>query len=212
MSRFITVILLLLGLCTSAQRKFEIWNKNQLTTLLNEQVSFIVAEKIHVVPSDSRLEVAYGEAYVGHQVKRWLEYGIGFRVAKSQPLRDTWISENRTIVFADLTKPVENYEISLSNRMEYRSFKELDNYFRYRQALKLQFPELVPWGMRFYVSEEAFVKLNNGGFHLLRFYGGIDAFTGKNFKLAAYYALQERKLLRDWIASDIIGINLTFSI
>lgn len=212
MSRLFTIILLFFGLCTSAQRKFEIWNKNQLTTRLNEQFSIKVAQKIQYATTSSRLEVVYGEAYVAHRAKEWLDYGLGFRLVKSQPIHNTWITENRPLAYVNFSDQLNDFSITLGNRFEYRNFKNLNDHFRYRQALKLQFPKLTTWGMQFYTTEEAFIQLNDKGIHLLRFYGGIVAFTGKTFKLSAYYALQKAKLLNKWISSDVVGIDLAFSI
>ena len=212
MSRVVFFIMLFSCFQVSAQRRFEIWNKNQLSNKINERVLIKVAQKVQYHTNNSNLEVAYGEAFVAGRPKNWLEYGLGFRLAKSQPLENVWITENRTMFYADLSKSLKNYKLSFSNRIEYRSFKNLEHHFRYRQSLKLQFPKLVSWGMQFYTSEESYTRLNGGGTNLLRVYGGVDAYTCKTFKVSAYYGLQKAKLVEHWIASDILGLNLAFSI
>lgn len=212
MTRLVLFILLFACFQVSAQRKFEVWNKNQLTNKINERILIKIAQKVQYATKSSNLDVAYGEAYVGDRPKNWLEYGIGFRMAKSQPVSNVWITENRTMLYANLSQPVKNFKFTLSNRMEYRTFEQLDDHFRYRQSLKLQCPKLVSWGLQFYTSEESYIKLNGAGTHLWRLYGGLDAYSRKSFKLSAYYSLQKSKLIGQWIASDIMGINLSFSI
>ncbi|MBK6284955.1 MAG: hypothetical protein IPF54_22040 [Draconibacterium sp.] len=66
--------------------------------------------------------------------------------------------------------------------------------------------------MNFYTSEESFIKLNEVGFHLIRFYEGLSIVQQQHFKLKLYYALEKYKLFENWGTSDIIGLNMGFQL
>jgi hypothetical protein len=90
---------------------------------------------------------------------------------------------------------------------------EIDyDHFRYREEFLVEFPALTNWGMRFYTSEEAFLKLNGAGLHLARFYGGLSVVQKEHFKLKMFYALEKLELIEYWRTTDVVGLNLSFII
>jgi hypothetical protein len=52
--------------------------------------------------------------------------------------------------------------------------------------------------MRFYTSEESFIKMNETGFHLIRFYEGLSVLQREHFKLKLYYAFEKYKSTENW--------------
>lgn len=193
-------------------RRFTIWNKNAITVEPWKKVSIEVAEKIHYSPKINTVALKYGELNVAHEPKNWLEYGAGLRLSYLNLMDGNWLNENRLMATVDLTKELKEFEISFDNRFEYRTFQKLENYLRYKQALKLNFPGLTSWGMRFYVSEESYFKMNGDGMHLARFYSGLMAFDKKHFDMKIYYSLEKALVSDTWYTADILGLNLSFSI
>jgi hypothetical protein len=116
------------------------------------------------------------------------------------------------MLFADFSKTIEAFKLTFGNRFEYRNFSDLPDHFRYKQTFTFQFPALTKWGMRFYVSEESFMRLDTGNMHLARFFGGLHLYKTEHFQLSLYYALQKAKLRNDWYSSDIPGLNLQLAI
>lgn len=106
------------------------------------------------------------------EAKSWLKYGGGLRLSYLNLRNDSWLNENRSIAYVSLSKELNKFELSFTNRMEYRAYKEIVNYFRHKQSFKIDFPNLTEWGMRLYVSEESYYKLNGAGAHLARLYSG----------------------------------------
>ena len=193
------------------ERGFQIWNKNEIVIRTWEKISIEVAEKIHYSPEHGAAEVKYLELYLSHKPVNWLKYGAGFRGSKLNTYPE-WIQENRPMIFADLLKNHKNFSFKYANRLEYRMFEFDNNHFRYRQEFLVEFPSLADWGMRFYTSEESFIKLNSNGLHLIRFYGGLSVVQIKHFKLKMFYALEKLELIENWRTTDIAGINLSFII
>jgi hypothetical protein len=193
------------------ERRFQIWNKNEIAINPWEKITIEVAEKIHFSPEKNAADVKYGELFLLHGPIKWFEYGAGFR-ATYKNLYPGWVSEYRPMLFADLKKSCKEFNFKISNRLEYRIFEIDVNHFRYRQEFLVEFPALTNWGMRFYSSEEAFFKLNGAGFHLARFYEGLSVIQKEHFKLKLYYALEKQKLIENWGTTDVAGLNMSFII
>ena len=179
---------------------------------LSSRLTLKIAEKIHFIPEYEKFEVLFGEVFISDHPVNWMEYGAGFRVTKLQPVKDTWTTENRLMLFADFSKTIEAFKLTFGNRFEYRNFRDLSDHFRYKQTFTCQFPKIAEWGMQFYVSEESFLRLDTGNLHLARFFGGLHALKTEHFQLSLYYGLQKAILRDDWYSSDIAGLNLQFTI
>ena len=186
-----------------------LWNKNEVIVQPWKNISVDVAENIHYLTKQNAINQKYAELVVLHKPEKWFEYGAGFRVAKANTYPG-WLQENRTMLFANFNKGHNRFDYKFSNRFEYRSFENHLHHFRYRQELKIEFPALTNWGMRFYASSEAFFKLNGVGFHLIRLYEGLSIVQEKHFKLKLFYALEKYKLIETWGTSDILGLNMGF--
>ena len=79
------------------ERRFLIWNKNEVIIQPWKNISFNVAENIHYSPKLNALNQKYAEFNLLHQPEKWFEYGAGFRVVKANTYPG-WIQENRTIL------------------------------------------------------------------------------------------------------------------
>lgn len=204
---FILVFNLVLSARAGSERRLQIWNKSEVIVQPWKNIFVDAALKIHYSPERSAADVKYAEMFLSHAPIKWFEYGAGFRVAKAN-LYPGWLQENRTMLIANFKEKYKNFNFKFSNRFEYRSFDNNLNHFRYRQDFKIDFPSLTNWGMRFYVDEETFHRLNGTGFHLARFYGGLTVVQKQHFNCKMYYALEKYKLVDNWLTTDIFGLNL----
>ncbi len=213
MQKYYVLLFVFISLNSLGQeRRFELWNKTQFSVEPWENISIDVSEKLHYSTQNSELSLKYGDIFIGHDILNWLEYGAGFRVSYVKLEEGGWLQENRPMLFVNLDKDFDKIEFDFYNRFEYRSYKNLKNYFRYRQSLRMKLPALTSWGMQFYLQEESFIKLNGYGTHLARFYSGLTAYEKEHFELKIYYALQKQEVQSNWLTSDIVGLNLSFEI
>jgi len=213
MIRFVAILLLFLTCSVQAQqREVELWNRNKISVKLTEKLKLRVAENVHYSTLRGDFNLKYAELFVGHEAKSGLEFGGGYRRASYLADSDLWENENRATLYINLSEPVEKFRIVFSNKLEYRSFKHLNDYFRNRQAIKFEFPLLTAWGMRFYLTEESFFKFNAEHLHMVRFFAGLTVLKKQHFNISTYYGLQESKLAEKWFGSDILGLNLNISI
>ena len=63
-----------------------------------------------------------------------------------------------------------------------------------------------------YLSEDLYYKMNGVGTHMARFYSGLTALDKKYFAMNLYNSLEKAKVFDTWLTTDIIGLNLSFSI
>lgn len=213
MHKWLFIVLLFFSLSLQAQeRRFLIWNKNSVNVEPWNKISFAVSERMHYSPEENMVKLVYGELSVWHEPKTWLKYGAGFRISYTQSTEGNWVQENRPMLYLNFSKKLNKFKLVFANRFGYRSFEDRDDVIRYKQALMLQFPMLTTWGMKFYISEELFHKVNGYDTQMSRFYVGVGLLEKPNFSTKLYYILQSNKVVRKWYPTDILGINFSFTI
>ncbi len=193
----------------NAERRFQIWNKNDVIINVWEKFDISFSEKTHYSTNNNNLDLIFGDLFLFHKPLNWLDYGAGYRIAYANILKNS-VQENRAMVIVNFKKNYNKFNFKFSNRFEHRAFKVDFDHFRFKQQFTVMFPPLTPWGMQFYTSEETFTKLNGDGTHLARFYGGISGFQNDNFQLKLYYAMEKYKFIENWNTTDILGLNLSF--
>ena len=192
-----------------AERRFQIWNKNDVTINLGQKFDISFSEKTHYSTNNNNLDLIFGDLFLFHKPLIWLDYGVGYRITYADIFKNS-VQENRAMAIVNLKKNYNKFKFKFSNRIEHRDFKVELDHFRYKQQFTVMFPPLTSWGMQFYTSEELFVKLNGDGTHLARLYGGISGLQNNNFQLKLYYALEKYKFIENWNTTDILGLNLSF--
>lgn len=213
MAKALTILFVLFSLLSLGQeRTFQLWNKNQVVVETGDRVSLELSQKIHYTPESGEVDLKYGELFVEVEPRTWLEYGAGLRVSSANKYNGSWLHENRPMVYLSLTKEIKRLEFSFTNRVEYRTFEDVNDYLRHKQCLKLELPSITEWGMQFYFAEESYYKLNGEGTHCARFYSGVKALDWEHFAMKLYYSLQRTKGTEQWYSSDIVGLNLSISI
>ncbi len=125
----------------SQERNTQIWNVNNLEVKINEKVSLGFTEKMSYLPEAGSLSQKSGDIFVKRNVSDWFEMGISGRMVWSKQ-ENGWLLEKRPILFSKLTAGWGCLDFDFASRLEYRIFKEMDNYFRYRQMFLLEMPPL----------------------------------------------------------------------
>jgi len=179
---------------------------------LSEKLLLKVSEKVHYRPKSNSLESYYGDLFLSGPINNWMDVRVGYRVVKSRTTDRSWRTEYRPMFRMDFVKKQKQFLLQTYSRMEYRMYKSIDDYWRYKQGLKLQSPKFTPWKLRLFTTEELFVKLNGDGTHMARFYGGIDSAVGTRSKISAFYLLQKSKASGQWGNTDIVGMKLYIAI
>jgi hypothetical protein len=209
-------ILLLFIYCfssASAQKSndLQLWNTNALAVHLFKGISMEVAEKIQYSTSDRNLFLKQGDLWLKHELNRWFEYGAGFRLV-SRKHDIIWKEEQRLMVLMNISNTLGGIGMTLSNRLEHRSIEDSGNHFRYREMLSIHSPTIPFLNTSFYVSEEAFYRMDTDQFHLLRFYGGIESLMSKHSELKLFYAIENIRQKDYWKQGTVLGMNLKFKI
>lgn len=189
------------------ERKMQLWNYNSVSVQVWNKTSIEIVEKIHYSTEDANVNVKFGDVWLKHNPGKWFKYGAGFRMSYVRTVSG-WSEERRPMLLGEFVQNYHNIKFDFSNRFEYRWFEQAQNMFRYRQKLDIDFPSVTPLKIKFFTSEEAFIKANSENLHLARFYAGINALNREHFHLKIYYSLEKSKTPEQWNTSDIMGVNM----
>ena len=209
---FIIALILFPIMHVSAQeRSLQLWNQNKVDASLTRKTTLSVSEKIHYTPRNPRPDLKFADVFLMHNMKSWLEFGGGYRLAKINRIID-WLTEQRVMAVGNISNDSEILQLNFSNRLEYRIFNKAEDHFRHKQKLTLQFPVLTSWNLRFWIAEETFEKFTKDNLHLARLYGGLQIFELQYIQMNMYYILEKCKYADEWSTRDILGLNLGIDI
>lgn len=192
------------------ERRFQVWNKNSVILHPWKTFELELTQKFHYSPKNQGMDLRYSEMFFGYKKKKWLKYGLGFRVSQAN-MYPGWLHENRSMLYIDFIKNTNAIQAKFTSRFEYRDFNSSNNHFRYRQALTLQSARLTPFHLRMFMTEESFYKFNGIGTHLARLHTGLSSSDEHHFQVKLYYIFEKYKR-SEWNTTDIAGINFSYNL
>lgn len=189
-----------------------VWNYNSLAGNLGEKTQLVFSEKLHFNIAETLLDYKQTDIILYHDFTKNVTLGLSLRNANSYK-GDSWISEITPQFYAEYTAKLKNIEIKFSNRFDYRNFDDGSKQTRYRNKLTFVSPvSLMKFGLRPYIAEEMFVKLNGGGFYNYRFFGGIYLFDIRFLEINLFYCYNRFEQTETWTYQNVGGIYLNFNI
>lgn len=206
---YILFLFIIINSNASGQVKSEtqLWNTNTFAIQVIKDLNIEISEKNQYSYNTSSLNLKHGELWLKHKLTHWVEYGAGFRVISGKK-ETLWKKEQRFMVLLNLNKNIGKFELNLSNRFEHRNIKDSHNHIRYRELISLNSPQISLLNTFFFISEEAFLRIDNEKIHLYRIYGGIQTFNSNYFELKLFYAFEKSLQENHWKAGNILGLNL----
>jgi hypothetical protein len=206
----LSILILILPVLTARaqERNMQVWNINSIEVKINEKISVGFTEKVNFFPSTGILGQKSGDIFLKRRFSDWFEIGMSGRLGWSKQA-DGWLHEKRSILFSKFMTGWGQLDLDFVNRLEYRMYRNLNDYFRYKQMVLLEIPPLYKstW-FKVYIAEESFFRFDEKQFHLLRFHSGTKIRCSSNFELKFYYVLEKSKNPIYWATSDILGLNL----
>jgi hypothetical protein len=203
---------LLIFFCTSAQeRRFQLWNVNNVEVKLSDKTKIGVTEKIHFTPQSGSIDLKFGDVSVKRIFNSWFEAGAVGRILFIRK-EDGWLQENRPMIFGNFIKDAGQVELEFSNRFEYRMYKTEPDHFRYRQMITAELPLFHSQWLTAYFSEEGFIRFDNENLHLARLYAGTKLKCSNAIEMKLYYVLEKNKQAYIWRTSDVVGMNLSIDL
>lgn len=192
------------------ERNFYLWNTTGVRVGLSETYDLDVKAKIQYRTNDHLREFTYMDFTVSRDLNKWFNLGLSFRGAQiRKPSFE--ILEYRPQVITKIHFSLKKIKLSTTNRLEYRTFSEGSSYFRHYHNIFVNFPSITPW-LDPYLGEELFTKLDKVDLYMTRIYSGLHLLNHDRFKLDAYYVWQSLESSHHWNESDILGLNLKFTI
>ncbi len=204
--------ILFLSIWTSAQeRPFQLWNLNSVRVGLSDKSSIRVSEKIQYRTDTGNIGLKYGDVSCFYVVNHWFETGVGGRLLWFEK-PDGWLEERRAMFYGNIRGSVRKVNLHLSNRISYRHFKEADDHFRHWHAFTIEVPPVANEWLKLYVSEEGFTLFSKEALYLARIYAGAKIRYNNHLSMKLYYAQDKKKLQSRWSNSDVLGVDLAFSL
>ena len=190
------------------ERGFQLWNQNNLEININEKYLIGAGEKVQYRTESGMISMKSGDLYLRRKVLPWFDIGLAGRIILLNNQAE-WVQENRTMIYGNLKKNMGQLSFDLSNRVEYRMYKVLNDHFRHRHMFSA---ETCPFSkaswFSLYLSEEAFYLLEENKFHLVRLYTGTRIKYSKSVEMKLYYVFEKLRKPDHWNTSDVIGLNM----
>ena len=189
-----------------------IWNYNSLAGKLGKKTQLFFSEKLHFNIEETLIDYKQTDLVLYHDFTKNVTLGVSLRNANSYK-NDSWISEITPQFYAVYKTKLKDIDVNFSNRFDYRNFDDGSKQTRYRNKLTLISPvSLAKFGLRPYIAEEMFVKLNGGGFYNYRLFGGMYLFNIRFLKINLFYCYNRFEQTEKWTYQNVGGIYLNFNI
>ncbi len=141
----------------------------------------------------------------------WLEVGANYRYIEEKKSGE-WMHEDRPHVSLTLSRTFGPVSVSDRNRFEYRIREAGDDFWRYRNRLRVGAAQgWTRFQFQPYLDDEVFYDFNEHERNQNRVSAGLSARWTGSFKTDLYYMLQSSLKSGDWIDANIAGLNLKFS-
>jgi Protein of unknown function (DUF2490) len=193
----ILVIALFLGLgCPGAAVAVEptdtqLWNEAKLTIRLDDRFDLVAGGALRIGDDVSKLIRTSGLLAVNIRAAPFLSFTPTYQYIVDHPMMGGRIVENRLGLVPTLTAPLGETKLALSNAVEYRSFENNPDSWRWRPKLKLSHP-LGPktLALSAYAAGELFYNFRPGAWTRSRLFAGLEKRISDHVTIELYYCRQ----------------------
>ncbi len=140
-----------------------------------------------------------------------LLFGLGFKQVHKEDAADEWQRENRP--YLDLTFKQDLFGLKFSNRhrLEYRDFENKKDVLRYRDRVKLAWPnDVFELPVQPYIADEINVQ-EESGYNRNRLYAGVVWDVNETLDVDFFFIHQKDKTTHGWDDVFITGLETFFS-
>ncbi|MDD2237347.1 MAG: DUF2490 domain-containing protein [Kiritimatiellae bacterium] len=206
----------------------QLWMKFGASGNMDCGVKVSVAEELRL--GDDMKEYYYAETALSasYDVQPWLNLGLTYvevferkeKViydSKGNEINDHYFRpEHMPRVEATVKHKVAGWGFDDRVRMEYRMKEDTQDYFRYRNRIRVKSPwKVTPLAINPYVAWELFLSDLPDDVNWVvdrhRFYAGVGMKLVKNLSGGLYYLKQLDWKSSDWLETNVLGIELSAS-
>ena len=186
---------------------WQLWVTESLSGNINDEWSVKLTE-----------EERYGDD-MSYFYQHHTDFGVAYKLDKSSKfsLHLKYISLKKKGEWTEEYRPYINFihkfklfaqSFSNKSQIEYRH-KEHNEFYRFREKVKLNLPRLMNDKLSPYVSEEVFIDTESEKINRSRFSVGVKFKLVKGFSGDVYYLWQADKKI-DWKNTNVLGIKIGY--
>jgi len=196
--------------CYASDNNQEYWAVTSFSFKLNDTWKMKIKEDFRFRDGEhceQQNEIFFG--YSGFSDS--LDFGLGFRQVHKKDSNHEWQRENRP--YADLSFKNTMFGLKWAdrNRLEFREFENKKDAFRYRNQLKMSWPNnLFNLPLKPYIADEVFIQ-EESGYNRNRIYTGLIWDVNKKLDVDFFFIHQKDKTTRGWDDVFITGFETKFS-
>ena len=187
---------------------WQFWNTDSVEYKVNEQFTMKAEVELYFGDDMSELYYVHVQPVLAMQVSECAEIAALYRVVQEKK-KGEWAEEQRPAAEATLRGKVQGFKISDRNRFEYRMREGADDFWRYRNRIKMEAPwKWTAWQVQLYVADEFFIDFDAREVNQNRIIGGVSAKVTKELKAELYYMHKTDRKNGEWNATHVLGLAL----
>ena len=194
--------------------RFESWNQIGACAEINKNWEFEFETELKYGDDASQLychNIDFGFVYTG--LADWIDLGLMYKREYETDDEGRWRPENRPHLNLTLKGSIVGFDVSNRSRFEYRDLDVEEDFWRYRNMVKVKFPsKFTRFGLQPYLAEEPFIDMRDGKFNKNRLYAGVYCTLTRGIRGALFYLWEASKSGENWEDFNIVGINIVFHI
>lgn len=189
-----------------------LWNYISVSGKLSQKTELNFSQKLHYSIDDALIDYMQTDIILYYNFTKHFTFGAALRNAYIYS-DEKWVAEITPQLYGVYKTSFKDITVNFSNRFDYRTFDTVEKQSRYRNKLTIVSPvSLVKFGLRPYIAEEMFVKLNGDGFYNYRLFGGMYLFNIRFLKVDLFYCYNKYEWNNAWTHQNVGGIYLYFTI
>ncbi|UCG49626.1 MAG: DUF2490 domain-containing protein, partial [Phycisphaerales bacterium] len=184
------------GMCLGDEdESFEYWAQFGVAAELNEDWDFKLGTELKYGDDAGELycqNVDFGLVYKG--IADWVDFGLMYKREYQKDGAGDWRGENRPHLNLTFKGKLLGLDVSDRSRFEFRNREAREDYWRYRNMIKVKLPwEFTSLKLRPYFAQEFFIDLNAGQYNKNRFYSGLYYKLNEHLGGAVFYLWESPK-------------------
>lgn len=188
----------------------QLWNEAKLTIRLDDRFDLVAGGALRFGDDVSKLIRNSGLLAVNVRVGSFLSLTPTYQHIVDHPVQGGKFVENRLGLVPTVTAPLGGAKIALSNAIEYRSFENNPDSWRWRPKLNLSHPlGSKALALSAYTAGELFYNFRPNSWTRSRLFAGLEKRFGDHVALEFYYC---RQLALKANQQDLNIIGLTWRI
>lgn len=164
-----------------ADESWEYFSQYKVSLKTGKKTAVVLKPELRFEDNMSHFYYQHAELGLDYKLNPRITLGIYYRPIKKLS-GEKWQREDRP----HLNVSLKWEKLDMSNRLEYR-IKESDTYFKYRNRVRFNFPEVTFFQIKPYIADEIFYDFEESSLNKNRIYFGANINVSQKIKGGLFY-------------------------